>query len=60
MKKEVEILAEKIRTSDEWSPEDLEALCEAANMGDEWKAADGDTVESVVYTAAEKLGVEIL
>lgn len=60
MKKEIEMLAEKIRTSDEWNPEDLESLCEAADMADEWKAADGDTFESVVYAAAEKLGVEIL
>lgn len=60
MKKEIELLAEKIRAADEWSPEDLETLCEAAAMADEWKAADGDTFESVVYAAAEKLGVEIL
>lgn len=25
----------------------------------EWEAADGDSFESVVYAAAEKLGVEI-
>lgn len=60
MKKEIELLAEKIRAADEWNPADLETLCNAAGMADDWKAADGDTFERVIYAAAEKLDVEIL
>lgn len=39
-------------------PEDTE-LYERAGMSEEWEAADGDTFESVVYAAAEKLGIQI-
>ena len=39
-------------------PEDAE-LCERAGMSEEWEAADSDTFESVVYAAAEKLGIQI-
>ncbi len=28
-------------------------------MADEWEAADGETFEKVVFSAAKKLGVEI-
>ena len=53
-------LAEMIRNSDTWNMEALAELCELADMEEEWKAADGETFESVVYAAAEKLGVEII
>lgn len=53
-------LAKKIRMAEEWNLEDLAALCSAADMTEEWEAADGDTFEDVVFSAAEKLGVEII
>lgn len=54
-------LASEIREAQEWSEvkEQLVELCEIAGMADEWEAADGETFESVVYAAAEKLGVEL-
>lgn len=53
-------LAEIIRNADTWDEEALAELCELADMTEEWEAADGDTFESVVYAAADKLGVEII
>jgi len=52
-------LAKKISSSDEWILEDCRELCEMAGLEDEWEAADGDTFESVVYKAADKLNVVI-
>lgn len=56
----VKELAEKIRNSGEWVPEDCAALCEAAGLEKEWAEADGETFEAVLYKAAEKLKVEII
>ena len=52
-------IADEIRNAQEWNEELCEELCELADMSEEWKAADGESFESVVYAAAEKLGVEI-
>lgn len=52
-------LAERIALMDEWVPELNAELCNRAGLSDELKAADGESFESVVYAAAEKLGVEI-
>ena len=56
-----EQLAERIRLCDEWVPELVEELCKRADMESEYEDADadGETFESVVYAAAEKLGVTI-
>ena len=56
---EAEQIAERIRTADEWSIDDCAGLCELAGLDEEWEEADGETFESVVYRAAEILGVEI-
>lgn len=56
---EAQQLAAKIAASDEWDADDCKKLCELADMLEEWEEADGETFESVVYDAAEKLGVEI-
>jgi hypothetical protein len=56
---EVQELAAKIAAADTWNESDCKNLCELAGMLDEWNAADGETFETVVYNAAEKLGVEI-
>lgn len=56
---EAQQIAAKIAASDEWSADDCKKLCELADMLKEWEEADGETFESVVYDAAEKLGVEI-
>lgn len=52
-------IAADIRTADTWDLELCRELCEAADMLNEWKAADDETFESVLFAAAEKLGVEI-
>lgn len=54
-----EQLAERIRICDEWIPELVEELCYRADMLDEWREADPDDSEELIYSAAEKLGVEI-
>ena len=59
MKNANEIAAD-IRNAAEWDNDLFAELCEAAGMLDEWNAADGDSFESVVFAAAEKLGVEIV
>ena len=59
MTKAVEIV-EKIRSIDTWDNELCAELCELAGMSEEWRNADGDTFEQVLYSAAEKLGVEII
>lgn len=56
---EAEQIAERIRTADEWNADDCRDLCELAGLEDGWEEADGETFESVVYRAAEILGVEI-
>ena len=56
---EAQELAAKIAAADTWNENDCKKLCELAGMLDEWNAADGETFETVVYNAAEKLGVEI-
>lgn len=56
---EAQELAAKIAAADTWNENDCKKLCELAGMLDEWNEADGETFESVVYDAAEKLGVEI-
>ena len=52
-------LAKKIADATEWNEEDILELVERAGLKDEYEAADGDTFESVIYKAAEVLGVEI-
>ena len=49
----------KIQGGNEWEMEACAELCEMAGMSEEWEAADSDTFESVVYAAAEKLGIQI-
>lgn len=55
----VQEIAREIRNSETWDNELLEQLCEAAGLLEEYQNADGETFESVVFKAAEKLGVEI-
>lgn len=57
---ELSLLAEKIKCSDTWNMEDLETLCIMAGMTNEWNNSDGETFESVIFDAAEKLGVRII
>lgn len=56
---EAQELAAKIAAADTWNENDCKKLCELAGMLEEWNAAGGETFETVVYNAAEKLGVEI-
>ena len=52
-------LAKKIAEATEWIEEDIIELAERAGLKEEYEAADGETFESVIYKAAEVLGVEI-
>lgn len=52
-------LAMAIRTSESWDADLNRELCWRADMAEEWENADESNFESVVYAAAEKLGVEI-
>lgn len=52
-------LAKKIADATEWNEADILELVKRAGLEDEYEAADGDTFESVIYKAAEMLGVEI-
>lgn len=52
-------LAKKIADATEWNETDILELVRRAGLEDEYEAADGDTFESVIYKAAEVLGVEI-
>lgn len=56
----IEKIAKEIRESDIWDAELLSQLCEEAGMLHEWNAADAENFESVVFAAADKLGVEIV
>lgn len=53
-------LAERIRKSGEWIEDDVRELCDAAGLLEEYEAADGETFETVIFKAAEILGVEVL
>lgn len=53
-------IAEALRNSDIWDMEFARELCELADMNAEFDAADGDSFESIVFAAAETLGVEII
>lgn len=54
-----EEIARELNESGEWMLELCEELCKLADMEQEWKDADGESFESVVYAAAERLGVEV-
>ena len=55
-----EQIADALRGSDTWREDLCETLCDLAGLLTEYREADGETFESVVFQAAEKLGVEIL
>lgn len=52
-------IADILNSSDEWIPDLCEELCVLAGLGDEYSVSDGETFESVVYSAADVLGVSI-
>lgn len=53
-------IANQIRESNEWPIGACLELCCLAGLEQEFNSADGDSFESVVYKAADKLGVEVL
>lgn len=57
---ELTILAKRIQQSQEWNLEDIKELISYAGLEDEWNAADADEAESIIYKAADILGVEVL
>ena len=57
---ELTILAKRIQQSQEWNLEDIKELINYAGLEDEWDKADADEAESIIYKAADMLGVEVL
>ena len=57
---ELTILAKRIQQSQEWNLEDIKELISHAGLEDEWNAADAEDAESIIYKAADILGVEVL
>lgn len=57
--RDLERTVTRIAKSDTWNPEDLKKLCEYAGLSKEWEDSDGETFESVVWQAADKLGVYV-
>lgn len=53
-------IANEMKNSQEWNLDLCAELCELAGMKSEWDASDGETFESVVFAAADALGVEII
>ena len=53
-------IAEAMRITDTWDMGLARELCDLAGMADAFDAADGETFESVIYAAADKLGVEVI
>lgn len=53
-------IAEALRSADTWDMDSARELCELAGMTREFDASDGETFESVIYAAADKLGVEVI
>ena len=59
--KNINEIAETIKNAQTWADVEAEikALCEAADTPEAHEAADGESFESVIYKAAEILGVKI-
>ena len=53
-------LGEEIRNLDFWDADLCGELCDRAGLADEWAAVTAENSESLIYKAAEKLGVEVL
>lgn len=61
-KEEIKEIAAKIKAADNWMDvaDEVEAICDAAGMLEELKEADDRTFESVIFKAADTLGVELI
>ena len=57
---ELNVLAKRIRESQEWNLEDVKELISYAGLEDEWNKAEPDEAAEIIFKAAEKLGVEVL
>lgn len=53
-------IAEALRSADTWDMGLARELCALAGMDEAFDSADGETFESVIYAAADKLGVEVI
>lgn len=61
-KEEIKEIAAKIKAADNWMDvaDEVEAICDAAGLLEELKEADDRTFESVIFKAADTLGVELI
>ena len=61
-KEEIKEIAAKIKAADNWMDvaDEVEAICDAAGLLEELKKADDSTFESVIFKAADALGVELV
>lgn len=55
---EKETVARCLDVSATWDEDACATVCKLADMAEEYAVADGDTFESVVFTALAKLGYE--
>lgn len=53
-------ISEALRSADTWDMGLARELCALAGMAEAFDSADGETFESVIYAAADKLGVEVI
>ena len=53
-------IAEALRSADTWNMGLARELCALAGIAEAFDAADGESFESVIYAAADKLGVEVI
>lgn len=61
-KEEIKEIAAKIKAADNWLDvaDEVEAICDAAGLLEELKEADDRMFESVIFKAADTLGVELI
>lgn len=61
-KEEIKEIAARIKAADNWLDvaDEVEVICDAAGMLEELKEADDRTFESVIFKAADTLGVELI
>lgn len=53
-------IADALRSADTWDMGLARELCALAGMAEAFDAADGETFESVICAAADKLGVDVI
>lgn len=53
-------IARRMQAAEVWNDADCAAICNAAGLGVEYARADGESFESVIFHAADILGVSVM